>query len=173
MVVLGIPHADDVVRGEAQLLQHGGKAGRLVHARREHHHGTFIEDHLPFQPQFANRLKDGDLCGSTVAMIACPTESGLTPFFRIASTNPKGRLGQHLLLAPGGPIEQGAILGHHALEEVDLREDLQQLVELAPSRGSAGGPNRGAAPGPSASARPLPRPWPASRRNPWPTRDIA
>ena len=29
-------------------------------------------------------------CGSTVAMIAFPTESGLTPFFRIASTSAGG-----------------------------------------------------------------------------------
>ena len=42
------------------------------------------------------------------------------------------RLAQQLLLATHRTVQQCAVLGDHPLEQVDPREDAQQLVELPP-----------------------------------------
>ena len=61
VVVLGVADADDVVRGEVQLLERGGQAGRLVHARGQHHDRPFVEDDLPLQAQLVDGIEDGAL----------------------------------------------------------------------------------------------------------------
>ena len=175
MVVLGVADADDVVRGEAQLVERDGEPGRLVDPRGEHHDGPFIEDDLPLQAHLADRLEDGALMGLDGRDDRTPDGYRRdAPLADGLDQRRRRRLAQHLLLAAGGPVEQRAILDDHAIEEVDLREDLQQLLESRdPSPGSIAGPSRGIARGPTKSLHPHSRPWPGSRHNPWPAPNIA
>jgi hypothetical protein len=54
MVVLGVADADDVVRRQMEVRERALEAGGLVHARRQHHDGALVEDHLELEAEVAD-----------------------------------------------------------------------------------------------------------------------
>ena len=63
MIVLRVPHTDDLVGGYSHLAQRGLETAALVHAGRQHHDRVVVEDDLELEAQVANRLQDHDLVG--------------------------------------------------------------------------------------------------------------
>ena len=63
MIVLGVADADHVVGRQTKLAERLGEAGRLAQARRQHHHGVFVERHMQLEPEITDDLKDAGLVG--------------------------------------------------------------------------------------------------------------
>jgi hypothetical protein len=133
VVVLGVADPHHVVRREPQVAEGGVEPRGLVDARREDHHGPLVEDDLELQAHLPDDVEHGRLVRlprrhDHPADRDRPDPARLEPLDELG----RRRLGQRALLARVGPVEQGAVLGHHAVEDVELGEDVEQLVELAP-----------------------------------------
>ncbi len=59
MIVFGVTHRDDVVAGDAKLLEGDHLSALLIDAGRKQHDSLFVEDDLGFESDFANRF-EGD-----------------------------------------------------------------------------------------------------------------
>ena len=71
-------------------------------------------------------------CGSQVATMQRPTDSGVTPRSRSACTRRvRGRVGERLLFARGRRVQKRAVLGHDPVEQIEPRHHALQVVQLA------------------------------------------
>src|SRR5882724_834531 len=131
MIVLGVTHAHRVMRRQAQLEESGFEASGLVHTRGEDHDRPFVEDDLQLEPEVTNRLED-------LALVRLPgRHDAVTDGKRGDPAATKrlhelrgGSLPERLVLSVRGAVQESAVLGHHAIEDVDSWEDLQQIVDF-------------------------------------------
>jgi hypothetical protein len=120
VVVLGVADADHVVERQPQLLQGGAEARPLVDAGWQDHHGVPVEDDLQLQAQVANGFEHDRLVRPHRGHDD-PSELERSD----AALGEQGdelrryRLGEGPLFLAGRSIENGPVLGDHAVEEVE------------------------------------------------------
>jgi hypothetical protein len=133
MIVLGVAHTHRVVRRKPQLFERGGEPGRLVDPGRQHHHRTLVEDHLALQPQLANHLEHGRLVRLPRRHdhLAHGQRLHPAPGQRLDQLA-RRRLAQEPMLTCSRPVQHGAVLGHHMIEQVQAGEHAGEIVQHAP-----------------------------------------
>ncbi len=133
VVVLGVAHADAVVRREPQLEQRGVQAGRLVRARRQDHDRALVEDDLQLEAEIADRVEDDAFIGLPRRDEGVPDgqRGDLAGAKRLHEVGAR-RLAENLVLAARGTVEDSAVLGDDPIEEIDRREDVEEILELPP-----------------------------------------
>ena len=130
VIVLRVADGCDVVRGQAQPRERASESGGLVHRRGQHHDRALVEDDLQLQPEVADRLQHGGFvrlhrrddgradADRHPAPVQCLDEC------------PGRRIGEDLALPGRRKVQQGTVLGDHAIESVDLRKDAEQFSQF-------------------------------------------
>ena len=132
VIVLGVADADHVVGRQTELAERLGEAGRLAQARRQHHHGVFVERHVQLEPEIADDLEDRGLVG-----LPCrhdhPADGdrGHTALPQRADKRFGRRLAEELFLARCRAIDDSAVLCDDPIEQLDVRTDREQILQLA------------------------------------------
>jgi hypothetical protein len=117
VIVLGIAHADRVVRREPQVAQSVLQAARLVDAARQHHHGSLVEDHLQRQAQLLDGRQHRVLVRLPGGDDHAPDRERLDRVRAQQRDQLRARrLAEQLLLAAVGREHVRAVLGHDAIE---------------------------------------------------------
>ena len=131
VVVLGVADADGVVRREPQLRQRRSRPVALLTPDGSTITAPLLKMTCSSSPRSRITSSTAVSCGSQVATMTWPTESGRCRAARSASTNSSAAARRARRAAVGGRVEQRAVLGDDALEELDCGKDREQLVELA------------------------------------------
>ena len=134
MIVFRIADAHHVMGGETELEKRRSQSGRLVHAGWQNHDSPFVEDDLKLEAEIAN-----DFHSSRFMRFPCGyDDSSYRDSFRTTAHQLAGkflgrRLGQELLLTCGRTVEEGAVLGHDPVKQVEPGANKNKVVEFSSS----------------------------------------
>ena len=132
VVVLRVAHGHHVVGREPQAIERRRQARRLRDARRQDHHRALVEDHVQLEAEVTDGLENRHLVrrpGRDDRLAHGHRRHAPGPQ---RLDEPRGRRLGEQLRRPGLRVEQhAAVLGHHQVEQIDAREDGQELVEHA------------------------------------------
>ena len=130
VVVLPVSDADRLVDGQVQLAQRRPQSAALVHAGGKHHHRVPVEGDLQLQIEVPDRLEHGDFVGpSRRQNRAAPRERLYAAACELAREDIGHGRAEHLRLAAGGNVQNGAVLEDHGREQVQVGADGQQILE--------------------------------------------
>ena len=132
VVVLRVSDRDHVVRRQPEVLERRLQARRLVHARRQHHHRVFVEDHLELEPEVLDGAKDLRLLGTPggddhAADVERRDAALPEPF----DEGGRRRLGQPPLFAACRIAKECPVLGDHAVEQIQAPKHRREVFQPA------------------------------------------
>ncbi len=132
MIVLGIADRDDVTWVERKLLQRRPHSARLVDARRQNHHRALVEDDLQFEAERTDRLEHVVVVGRDRGDDDAPDRErrDAAPLEKCDERGGR-RLGQRHGLAGCRAVNECAVFGDDAVEQVEAREHPAEIAELA------------------------------------------
>ena len=132
VIVLGVANADHVVGRQTELAERLGEAGRLAQARRQHHHGVFVERHMQLEPEITDDLEDRGLMRLPGRHDhPADRDRGHTALPQRADKRFGRRLAEQLFLARCRAIEDSAVLCDDPVEQLDVRTDREQILQFA------------------------------------------
>lgn len=132
VIVLGVADADHVVGRQTELAERLGETGRLAQARRQHHHGVFVERHMQLESEITDDLEDGDLVGLPGRNDHPADRDRGNPALPQRTDKRFGRrIAEELFLARCGPIDDSAVLSDDPVEQLDVRTYREQILQLA------------------------------------------
>ncbi len=132
MIVLGVADADDAVRRQTQFVQRRFQSGGLVDAGGQHHDRVLVEDDVHLQSQVADRLQNGRLVRTPGRHDAAADGQRRDLAGMKGADKLRGRgWAQHFFLTLGGVVEQAAVLGDNAIEQIDRGANALEIVQFA------------------------------------------
>ena len=131
MIVFRVADRDGVSLREAQLAQRDGKAGLLVDAGRQQHHRALVEDDLQLESELADHFHRLELMRLAHRHDHPARRDGNAPCPQPLGQLGRRRFGEHDLLARLRPIQERAVLRHHAIEEIEPRTHALQVLQFA------------------------------------------
>ena len=130
VIVLPVSDADRLVDGQVQLAERRPQPAALVHAGGKHHHRVPVEGDLQLQIEVPDRLEHGDFVGPSRRQDrAAPRERLYAAACEVAREDIGHWRAEHLRLAAGGNVQNGAVLEDHGREQVQVGADRQQILE--------------------------------------------
>jgi hypothetical protein len=132
VIVLAVANTHRVVRRKLELGECRVESGCLVHARRQDHDGSLVEDDLELEPQLADGFEHPHFLGFSRRNndLANRKRNDVSGSQQIEEPQ-AGRSAQRAYITGVGPMQDAAILGDDAVEDWERREHASEVVELA------------------------------------------
>jgi hypothetical protein len=132
MIVFRIAYADGIVCRYSDLAQRRRQAARLGDAGGQHHDGALVEDDLQLQAQVANDFEYRGLVRLPGRNDDPAHRDGMDlPRDEHIDEDLRRTLRQYLLFSARRPVNERAVLGDDALEQVQPREHPPQVIHFA------------------------------------------